>query len=309
MTLVLQAHPQLVHLDEVGQDEADRVLQIALGPVAVAGREVVTRLAGQIVAQEQAADGVLDAATHLHHVLHDLLDGRILNGHVDGADGAHEVQAGDDIAGILDELVQVGKVVDGVVLAQVHGEMAQGVEDGHVQLVVLLGAEAAGAELRDERRAVPLHCQHRAISSAAVRSHWGAYLHLSASISLPGVSRQRRMSIVCWRTTASASSSRRAWSSTGGGDAMVSGKAKSPGCGERSRFRHAWLHVVFAAMSTARQAAGMQASRSSCVIITTPCCRSHFVSTRLQNLCCLHCFYIVSTSIYCVYVRSCKTPL
>jgi hypothetical protein len=52
MTLVLQAHPQLVHLDEVGQDEADRVLQIALGPVAVAGREVVARLAGQIVAQE-----------------------------------------------------------------------------------------------------------------------------------------------------------------------------------------------------------------------------------------------------------------
>ena len=29
------------------------------------------------------------------------------------------------------------------------------------------------------------------------------------------------MSIVCWRTTASASSSSRAWSSTGGGDAIV----------------------------------------------------------------------------------------
>lgn len=48
-----------------------------------------------------------------------------------------------------------------------------------------------------------------------------AYLHLSASISFPGVSRHRRMSIVCWRTTASASSSSRAWSSTGGGDAIV----------------------------------------------------------------------------------------
>lgn len=48
-----------------------------------------------------------------------------------------------------------------------------------------------------------------------------AYLHLSASISFPGVSRHRRMSIVCWRTTASASSSSRAWSSTGGGDAIA----------------------------------------------------------------------------------------
>lgn len=44
------------------------------------------------------------------------------------------------------------------------------------------------------------------------------YLHLSASISLPGVSRQRRISTACWRTTVKASSSSRAWSSTGGGD-------------------------------------------------------------------------------------------
>lgn len=29
------------------------------------------------------------------------------------------------------------------------------------------------------------------------------------------------MSIVCWRTTARASSSRRAWSSTGGGDVAI----------------------------------------------------------------------------------------
>ena len=154
MTLVLQAHPQLVHLDKVGQDEADGVLEITLGPLAVARRKAVASLAGQIVAQEEAADGVLDAATHLHHVLHDLLDGRILNGHVDGADGDHEVQARDDVAGILDEFVEVGEVVDGVVLAQVDGEMAQGIEDGHVQLVVLLGAEAAGAQFGHEGRAI-----------------------------------------------------------------------------------------------------------------------------------------------------------
>lgn len=49
-----------------------------------------------------------------------------------------------------------------------------------------------------------------------------SHLHLSASMSFPGVSRQRRIMTVCWRTTAKASSSNRAWSSTGGGgDAMV----------------------------------------------------------------------------------------
>jgi len=154
MALVLQAHPELVHLNKVGQDEADGVLEIALGPLAVARGKAVASLAGQIVAQEEAADGVLDAATHLHHVFHNLFDGGILNGHVDGADGDHEVQARDDVAGILDEFVEVGEVVDGVVLAQVDGEMAQGIEDGHVQLVVLLGAEAAGAQFGHEGRAI-----------------------------------------------------------------------------------------------------------------------------------------------------------
>ena len=150
---MLQPHPQLIHLNKVGQDEANRILQIALGPLAVAGWEAVACLAGKVVAQKQAANGVLDTATHLHHVLHNLLDGRILNGHVNGAHGDHEVQARNDITGILDKLVEVGKVVDGVVLAQVDGQMAQGIEDGHVQLIVLFGTEAASAQLRNESRA------------------------------------------------------------------------------------------------------------------------------------------------------------
>ena len=56
------------------------------------------------------------------------------------------------------------------------------------------------------------------------------YLHLSASISLPGVSKHRRIKIPCWRTTPKASSSSRAWSSTGGGGdeaAMVSPSLKT----------------------------------------------------------------------------------
>jgi hypothetical protein len=112
---------------------------------------MVACLASEVVAQKQAPDGVLDSATHLHHVLHDFLDGRILNGHVDGADGAHEIEAGNDVPGILDELIEVGQVVDRVVLAQVDGKVAQGIEDGHVELIVLLGAEAARPQLRNER--------------------------------------------------------------------------------------------------------------------------------------------------------------
>lgn len=83
---------------------------------------------------------MLDAAAHLHHVLHDFLDGCILNGHVDGPNGDHEVQTGDYVAGILHKLVEVGQMVYGVIVAEVYGEIAQRIEDGHVQLVVLLGA-------------------------------------------------------------------------------------------------------------------------------------------------------------------------
>jgi hypothetical protein len=82
---------------------------------------MVACLTSKIVTQKQAPDGVLNSATHLHHVLHDFLYRRILNGHVDGADGAHEIQTGNDVPGVLDELIQVGKVVDRVVLAQIDG--------------------------------------------------------------------------------------------------------------------------------------------------------------------------------------------
>lgn len=41
---MLEAHPKLVHFHKVGQDEADGVLQIALGSFAIAGRQVVAGL-------------------------------------------------------------------------------------------------------------------------------------------------------------------------------------------------------------------------------------------------------------------------
>jgi hypothetical protein len=72
-------------------------------------------LTGKIVSQEQATNRVLDTSAHLHHVLHNFLDRRIFNRHVDSTHGDHKVQAGDDVARILDELVKVGEVVDRVV--------------------------------------------------------------------------------------------------------------------------------------------------------------------------------------------------
>ena len=58
-------------------------------------------------------------------------------------------------------------------------------------------------------------------SSLAIKNLKLAYLHFRASISLPGVSRHLRIKCVCCRTTASASSRRRAWSSIAGGEAMM----------------------------------------------------------------------------------------
>jgi hypothetical protein len=38
-------------------------------------------------------------------------------------------------------------VVHGVVVAEVDGEMAEGIKDGHVQLVVLFGPKTTGPQL------------------------------------------------------------------------------------------------------------------------------------------------------------------
>jgi hypothetical protein len=145
MALMLKPDPELVHLDKVGQDKVDRILEIAFGTLALGGWQIVSGLTAEVVAEEETTDRVLNTSAHLHHVLHNLFDGSILNAHVDGSDGDHEVQTRDNVAGILNKLVEVGEVVGRMGFAQVDGKMAQGIEDGHVQLVVLFGAEAGGA--------------------------------------------------------------------------------------------------------------------------------------------------------------------
>lgn len=94
VALVLQPDPELVHLDEVGQDETDRVLQVTgrpgvsippvrcCLPIDVTDGQEIPGLTGQIVPQEQAASRVLHSSRHLKHVLHDLADRGILDRHV-----------------------------------------------------------------------------------------------------------------------------------------------------------------------------------------------------------------------------------
>lgn len=82
--------------------------------------------------------------------------------------------------------------------------------------------------MRSSETSVELaHGQLACLEELSKLDRMEAYLHFSASISLPGVSKQRRMSTACWRTTVNASSSSRAWSSTGGGDVESSRLAVS----------------------------------------------------------------------------------
>lgn len=131
---VLQPDPEFVHLDEVGQDEADRVVQVAARAGVISDGEVVSRHAAEVVPQEETAGRVLDSARHLHHVLHDFLYWRTGNRHVDGADGDHEVQTRDNVAGVLDQLVQVGEVVlpGRVSVIEIRREVSQRIKHGHV---------------------------------------------------------------------------------------------------------------------------------------------------------------------------------
>ena len=88
-------------------------------------RQVVPGLTTEIMSEEQTAYGVEHAPAHLHHVLHDFLYRCFGDGHVDGADGDHEVETRDDIPGILNELVEVSEMVSrlGVCVVEVVGEM------------------------------------------------------------------------------------------------------------------------------------------------------------------------------------------
>ena len=72
---------------------------------------MISCLTRKIVSEEQSASRMLNAPGHFHHILHNLLNRSIWDAHVHCADGDHEVEAWDDIASVLYELIQVCEVV------------------------------------------------------------------------------------------------------------------------------------------------------------------------------------------------------
>jgi len=88
---MLESDPELVHFDEVGEHEADGILQVPTGatrlssmyslwkmrydsPIAGTDREKVPRLPREVVSQEQPPRRMLYTPRHLQHILHNLLD-------------------------------------------------------------------------------------------------------------------------------------------------------------------------------------------------------------------------------------------
>lgn len=58
-------------------------------PRIVSYWQMVPCHAAQVVPKKESPGGVLHAPRHFHHILHDLLDRCVRNGHVDGPDGHH----------------------------------------------------------------------------------------------------------------------------------------------------------------------------------------------------------------------------
>lgn len=57
---------------------------------------------------------------------------------------------------ILDKLVEVGQVIDRVILSQVDRQVSQCVEDRHVELVVLFWTEGPRPKFGNQGRAVAI---------------------------------------------------------------------------------------------------------------------------------------------------------
>mmetsp|Transcript_47733 Transcript_47733/g.110644 ORF Transcript_47733/g.110644 Transcript_47733/m.110644 type:complete len:266 (-) Transcript_47733:215-1012(-) len=139
--LVLHAHPQLVHLAEVGEDERDGVAHGAAGAFvhrAHVGQLVLGGLR-KVVAQEEAAHRLLHASAHLDQIFQHVLRCRLLARDVHGPHSDEEVEAGEHVAGVLHKLVDVLHPLAGLLLArEVVLEVPQLIRYCHVEFVVAL---------------------------------------------------------------------------------------------------------------------------------------------------------------------------
>ena len=140
--MALHPHPQAVHFAKVLEDELDRVARVpTVGPLVLAPlvRELVLTDGAQVVAEEQAAGGVLHPFPHLDHVLQDVLAHTFLAFDVYAPDTKQEVEAGEHVPAALDPLVQ-GHDVFLARLDEVpkeHIQVHELVPRFHIQLVVV----------------------------------------------------------------------------------------------------------------------------------------------------------------------------
>ncbi len=134
VTLVLKPDPELVHLDEVGEYESDAILKVAAWSHILSDGKVIAGCTAEVVAEEETSGGMLNTSAHLHDVLHDLFDGSVGYRHVNASNGDHQVKTWDDVAAVLDELVQVGEVVLAgcVGIIEIDRKVSQRIEYGHV---------------------------------------------------------------------------------------------------------------------------------------------------------------------------------
>mmetsp|Transcript_36300 Transcript_36300/g.95713 ORF Transcript_36300/g.95713 Transcript_36300/m.95713 type:complete len:256 (+) Transcript_36300:384-1151(+) len=154
---MLHAHPKLIHLRKVGEHEGDRVRDGASGTFELGPCIGQLGLGGlrQVVAQEQPAHRMLHPAAHLDEIGEDVFGRGLLGHNVDGADGQQEVEAGENVAGVLDELVQLEHAATTLVLRRdVALHVPQLVRRVDVQRVVRLRAKRRRAELAKHRGGV-----------------------------------------------------------------------------------------------------------------------------------------------------------
>mmetsp|Transcript_16437 Transcript_16437/g.27644 ORF Transcript_16437/g.27644 Transcript_16437/m.27644 type:complete len:253 (-) Transcript_16437:268-1026(-) len=143
-TLVLHAHPKLVHFREVVQQKIYSILYVtafALVHAAFVGQPVLGHL-GEVCSQEESAQWMLHAARHFDDIFKNVLGGRLFGLYKNSPHRDQQVQAREDVSSVLHELVQFRnapplrcKVAEEVL------EVTHLVASLHVQRIIFLRGE------------------------------------------------------------------------------------------------------------------------------------------------------------------------
>jgi hypothetical protein len=121
LSLVLHAHPELVHLNKIGQDKLHGVLNFATSASVLGsllGKLILGHF-GQVSTEEKTTSRVLNTTAHLNQILQHVLCRSLLGLDVDRSDSDNQVQTGQDVAGVLNQLVELAESLSMLVFQQV----------------------------------------------------------------------------------------------------------------------------------------------------------------------------------------------